>query len=232
MSAERPPDDELARLARAYNDPPDAPAEEIWVGVRRALAEEGALEPREGVTPIREGRERLRRARWLGPARWAVAAAALLILGIGLGRWSAVEGPTGAAGTTATVAGPGPRDAARPLRVAASRHLSASETFLTVVRADARSGRIDPAISRWAGSLLSETRLLLDSPVARDPEMTALLEDLELILMQVVQASESGEIDRERTRQELELLSRGIDANDMTVRIEAILPPVPDATGI
>lgn len=230
MSAERPLDDELARLARAYNDPPDAAAEEIWDGVRRTLAEEGALEPREGVTPVREGRERRRRARWLGPTRWAVAAAALLVLGIGLGRWSAVEDPTGAAGPT--VAGPGPEDAAGPLRVATSRHLSASGTFLTVVRADARSGRIDPAISRWAGSLLSETRLLLDSPVARDPEMTALLEDLELILMQVVQASASGEIDPERSRRELELLSRGIDANDMTVRIEAILPPVPDATGI
>ncbi len=230
MSGERPLDEKLARLARAYNEPPAAPAEEIWGRVRRSLEEEGRLAEPEGVTPIREGRQERRAHRWLGPARWAVAAAALLILGIGLGRWSAVEGPRAASGPGVGAAVSG--DPAGPLRLAASRHLSASESFLTVVRAEARSGRLDPGVSRWATSLLSETRLLLDSPVARDPEMAGLLEDLELLLMQVVQASGSGGSDEGRFRQELELLTRGIDANDMTVRIEAILPPIQDATGI
>lgn len=230
MSVEGPLQEKLARLARAYNDPPAPPAEEIWGEVRRSLEEDGRLVEPEGVAPLRKRGRRRSAHRWLGPARWAVAAAALLVLGIGLGRWSAVEGPSGAAGPA--VAGSGSEDSAAPLRVAAGRHLSASETFLTVVRADARSGRLDPAVSRWATSLLAETRLLLDSPLAGDAEMATLLEDLELILIQVVQASGRGGIDEERSRQELELLTRGIDANDMTVRIEAILPPIQDATGI
>ena len=41
----------------------------------------------------------------------------------------------------------------------------------------------------WAGGLLLQTRLLLDSPVADDPEMQELLEELELVLAQIVSLS-------------------------------------------
>ena len=43
-----------------------------------------------------------------------------------------------------------------------------------------------------ARSLLGTNRLLLDSPVATDPRMRQLLEDLELVLAQIAQLSAEG----------------------------------------
>ena len=39
----------------------------------------------------------------------------------------------------------------------------------------------------WAKGLLSNTRLLLDSPAGDDPRRAKLLQDLELVLAQIVQ---------------------------------------------
>jgi len=48
---------------------------------------------------------------------------------------------------------------------------------------------MDAQLGAWARQLLSNTRLLLDSPVANDPQRRPLLEDLELVLVQIVQLS-------------------------------------------
>jgi hypothetical protein len=68
------------------------------------------------------------------------------------------------------------------------QHLARAEAFLTEFRAGAERDASGAPLGAWARDLLSTTRLLMDSPAAEDPRTRALLEDLELVLAQIVQA--------------------------------------------
>jgi hypothetical protein len=73
-------------------------------------------------------------------------------------------------------------------QLAAVRHLSEAEALLTSFRTrSATDQQMDAQLGSWARELLSNTRLLLDSPVANDPQRRPLLEDLELVIVQIVQ---------------------------------------------
>ena len=74
---------------------------------------------------------------------------------------------------------------ATPYRVAAMQHLVTTEALLVSLRSDVRAGRKDTMIATWAGQLLGTTRMLMDSPAGRDPQLKQLLEDLELVLAQI-----------------------------------------------
>lgn len=210
-------DDLAARLRDSYNAPPETPREEMWAIV------EASLEARRGagassgakVIPLETIRARRTPAvhRGLG---WGVAAAALLILGVGIGRMS-LRTPAPTAGAVDV---PDPT----ALHVAALEHLGQTESLLTVVRADARSGRLDPQVGPWARSLLAETRLLLDAPDERDPAMKELLQDLELVLVQIVGVTDNGGHNAARTRTELNLTLQGLKDRDLLPRIQAMVP--------
>jgi len=77
------------------------------------------------------------------------------------------------------------REAALPYRVATMQHLVTTEALLVSLRTDVRAGRKDTTIATWAGQLLGTTRMLMDSPAGRDPQLKQLLEDLELVLAQI-----------------------------------------------
>jgi hypothetical protein len=77
------------------------------------------------------------------------------------------------------------RESALPYRVAAMQHLVTTEALLVSLRSDVRAGRTDTTIATWAGQLLGTTRMLMDSPAGRDPQLKQLLEDLELVLAQI-----------------------------------------------
>jgi hypothetical protein len=77
----------------------------------------------------------------------------------------------------------------RAYSVAASQHLTEAEAMLTAFKGDLSQGRMDAQIASWGKDLLSNTRLLLDSPAAQDPTRRKLLQDLELVLVQIVQLS-------------------------------------------
>lgn len=75
--------------------------------------------------------------------------------------------------------------------LALARHLTQAEALLVAFAEPARESEADRAetdakLAKWAGSLLTNTRILLDSPVADDPLRRRLLEDLELVLVQMV----------------------------------------------
>lgn len=215
---------DLRRELAGYHAPPEPPREEMWAEIRRELRREEA-----GDAPAARRDRRARRP----PAPWVWAAAALLVVGIGIGRWSAPGGPAGGGpADDEPVAGAARGAGSRaPVRRAAFQHLSAAESFLTGVRADARRGDMADGAASWARGLLTETRLLLDSSVARDPELGPLLTDLELILAQVTRAAEAQGEAGGRGREELELLTRGIDESDMNLRIDAVLPASTGSTG-
>jgi len=90
---------------------------------------------------------------------------------------------------------------ARAYTVATGQHLIEAEAMLTAFKGDLSQGRMDAEISAWGKDLLSNTRLLLDSPAARDPVRRRLLQDLELVLVQIVQLSpKSSARDRDLIR--------------------------------
>jgi hypothetical protein len=212
------------RLREEYNVPPEAPVEEMWAAIRPGLA------PRSrDVVPIQEALSRRVYAsrRSLG---WVAAAAAALVLGIGIGRVSApvnvpVSAPEGGVDGSLTVV----REAS-VARAAALEHFGRSESLLTMVRADARSGGVDPDVQRWARELLAETRLLMDLPQADDAAVRALLEDLELVLAQIVGGAEASG-DSSGDRSEMALALEGLENRDVLARIQAVLPAGPGLAG-
>jgi hypothetical protein len=99
----------------------------------------------------------------------------------------------------------------RTYRVASDQHLSRAEALVAVVAATSADATMDSLTAKWARDILTNTRLLLDSPAGEDPVRRKLLEDLETVLVQLVQRSGRTEEDRamlDRTLQRTQLLTR------------------------
>jgi hypothetical protein len=159
-----------------------------------------------------------------------MAAAAILVLGLGIGRMTAPSS-TSLPGASSETAGRTDSSPADPLRVAALDHLVRSESLLTLARADARTGRVDSDVAEWARVLLIQTRLLLDARKAPDPLLNPLLEDLELVLVQLVGAANTDAETPGTMRSELNLALDGLDRNEVLPRIRAVLPGDPRRLG-
>lgn len=184
----------LQDAAKTYNVPRPTPREEMWARIKAS---------------------RVRRPQpWL---RWGLAAAAVLLVGIGIGRVTSNQSAGLAIADTT--------GRALVYRVAATQYLSRTESFLTGFRADLRAGRVD-AFPGQARDLLATSRLLLDSPAADDPRMRALLEDLELVLVQISQL-EAG-----RDRRNADLITQDMDQRNVLPNLRSAIPagPVPVRT--
>jgi hypothetical protein len=108
--------------------------------------------------------------------------------------------------------------AARAYSVVATQHLTEAEAMLTAFKGDLNQGRMDAQIASWGKDLLSNTRLLLDSPAASDPARRQLLQDLELILVQIVQLS-PGSPARDR-----DLIEGALTDDQVLTRLRTALP--------
>ena len=215
-----------------YNVPPETPREQMWTAIENRIGSPGdgdALvqpsEPEAGTERVATGSDVIdlgaaRRER-LGPTHqmmgWTVAAAAVLVMGVGIGRMTApvVQAtPTFAASTPS----------GGTMALAAQDHLGRTESLLTMVLADARAGRVVPETAEWARGLLVQTRLLMDNERELDPAVDDLLLDLELVLVQIVGVSDTGSMDEAMARTELELALRSLEDGEVLTRIQAALP--------
>ncbi len=107
-------------------------------------------------------------------------------------------------------------------QLTAVRHLSEAEALLTSFRTRSTADQqMDAQLGRWARALLSNTRLLLDSPVANDPQRRPLLEDLELVLVQIVQLSPGN------TPQDRELIEKTLQQDQVMTRLRTAIPAGP-----
>lgn len=213
-------DDAVRRAAAGYHEPPPTPHDEMWRAVEARLGERPGPVPRER-RPSTPRRIFARRGvgGWVG---LAVAASAILALGVGLGRVSAPPTAPSAGPSVASRPAAAESESLTGVRLVAERHLQASESLLRLVQADARAGHVDAQVGGWARGLLLETRMLLDSDASRDPVLRELLQDLELLLAQV--AVLDGADTPERARTELDLIARGLDEQSMMTRIQSVLP--------
>ena len=192
-------DQRLREQARDYHRPPAVPREELWA---RIVAERARRRAAPRVLALRP---------WL---RWGLAAAAVLVLGIALGRLTAPVGqlatPPDSAGVVA-------------YRVAATQYLTRTEALLASFRAEARTGRLDAQFAGQARDLLTTTRLMMDSPAARDPRLKSLLEDLEVVLAQIAQVPAG------RAGEDVDLITQGIEQRSVLLRLQTAVPAGPGA---
>lgn len=104
-------------------------------------------------------------------------------------------------------------------QLAEVNHLSQAEALLTSMRTHSPSDQQqDARLASWARELLSNTRLLLDSPVAADPERRPLLQDLELLLVQIVQLSPAS------TPQDREIVEKSLQQDNLITKLRTAIP--------
>ena len=129
------------------------------------------------------------------------------------GDWRGADRPGSPDGTALR----GPQTSAYQL--AEMNHLSEAEALLTSFRTRSPSDQQhDARLAAWARELLSNTRLLLDSPVAQDPQRRPLLQDLELLLVQIVQLS-PGSTPRDR-----EIVERTLQQDNLMTKLRTAIP--------
>jgi hypothetical protein len=193
MNQHDPLDTLLRDAAARWRVPTEVPRDAIWASVAAEL-DAPAVVVRSGRTP--------------GWGLLSAAAAAALLVGVAIGRRGAapVVGPVPAA--VASIA------ANDPYQRATEELLG--QTAVLLVSLPERSV---PAVSNaqlvtQGVELLRTTRLLLDSPVATDPRMRTLLEDLELVLVQV------AGLEPRRT-EELTLIRDAVHQRDLLPRLRS-----------
>jgi hypothetical protein len=171
--------DELGRRLPKDRLPPT----DLWPAIRARLAAE--TRARQPVWP-----------RW-----WILTAggiAAALALGVFIGRQSAQRGDSDFA--TPIVAEVAPRESALPAayRRAVGEHLREAETVLVLFNSAAEP---DAELVGLARELAATSRLLTASRAGEDPEVRAMLLDLELLLMQVARVVDDDAIERQVVRE-------------------------------
>lgn len=234
-------DEFLEREARSYHEPPPTPRDAMWTRIEAERRARRAV-----VAPPRR--------RW-----WITtgALAATLLLGIAIGtsvkRSGNPAGPAtpvaaGRAPAAPAVVASAPAAHAAPpaatLRTpapapngttsgafdaAAADHLGRAEALLTTFNTESANGTIDPQIGAWAGDLLTTTRLLMDSPRARNPQTRKLLSDLEVVLAQIAQIKAQPDSQSD----ELEIIEHAVRRQNMMNRLRQATPsgPMPSVTG-
>lgn len=203
------------------DDLPDEPLEPALLAAAREY-HRPSEPPREAMWQAIEAERRVERARRPAPRRWvtwAAAAAALLAVGVGIGRVTRPDSP--ADGPSVASWGPpgaAPRVNETAYRVATVEHLGQSEAFLTLFRASVQSAGQERLASVTARQLLATNRLLLDSPAAADRRTRLLLEDLELVLAEIAQLAADARPD------DRELIREGLDRGGVLSRLRTEVP--------
>jgi hypothetical protein len=104
-------------------------------------------------------------------------------------------------------------------QVATLRHLADAEALLTSFSlGESRDATMNAKFADWAKGLLSNTRLLLDSPAGDDPRRAKLLQDLELVLAQIVQLSPAA------AATDRELIQGSIQEGQVITRLRTAIP--------
>lgn len=206
--------------ARTYRKPPQPDLDGMWTEIEReawGAVAVGTTQP----ARIEARRFGTRASGWL--------AAATLVIGIGLGRFSTTTKHDGtpSAQTVASVGSVAPVRSETsfdaPYNVETSQYLGQTAALLIALPAETRSGHPDDKFVGRAAELLTRTRLLLDSPAANDNQMRALLEDLELVLAQVVRL-QNGQNGQDRT--ELDLINRALEQRDVIPRLRTAVADI------
>jgi hypothetical protein len=201
----------LQREAQAYNVPPaTVPRDELYAAI---TAQRRLSDVRQKTPDRRHGA----RYAWIGMA-------ATLVIGVAIGKFALsrqdAAAPSLAVAPSAPTAPQNHTDTTSYAR-AATEELSRAEALLTAYSASNSNVAVDKQLSSWARDILSNTRLLLDSPAAADPARRKLLQDLELVLVQMVQRSPDAGAGEERAH-----IDRSLERTQVLTRLRSTVPAV------
>ncbi|HEY3747511.1 MAG TPA: hypothetical protein VGL17_14765 [Gemmatimonadaceae bacterium] len=201
-------DEIVTELPRSFNDPPPPPLDEMW-----AVIEDAHFNTSSAAGPARGA---------MSGVPWLAAAAALL-LGIGIGRYIPRDSRA-VANSSTPVAVASSHSASLPADTSAvaeayrdqtSRYLGQTAALLISLPSKDARGKTDALFAGKASDLLVTTRLLMDSPAARDPQMRSLLEDLELVLVQIAR------LRGEKSKADLDLIHQAVEQGDVLSRLNS-----------
>jgi hypothetical protein len=199
----------LQREARSYNAPPaNVPRDEMFA----AITAQRRLSDVRHKTP---DRRHTARYAWIGMA-------ATLVIGVAIGKFALSSQDTAApalAAAPSVQSAPQSSTDTTSYARAATAELSRAEALLTAYSASGANVAVDKQLSGWARDILSNTRLLLDSPAAVDPARRKLLQDLELVLVQMVQRSPEAGANEERAH-----IDRSLERTQVLTRLRSTLP--------
>ncbi|HUQ98094.1 MAG TPA: hypothetical protein VM166_01490 [Gemmatimonadaceae bacterium] len=190
---------------RDLNVPPTPPLDEMW-----AVIEDVHFNNVRAITPP----TRASRLPWL-------AAAATLIVGIGIGHYMPVGKPDAANGTASRAAVATDRNPADTSAVAdayrdqTTQYLGQAAALLISLPTATINTKTDAVFAGKATDLLVTTRLLMDSPAGQDPKLRGLLEDLELVLVQIAR------LRGERNKSDLDLIHQAVEQGDVLSRLNS-----------
>jgi len=217
-------DDQLRESAKEYNVPPETPRDAMWAAIQAKKAERTQADKRTGGQIDESKRLSVRPS--IRPSvrflRWPAAIAALLAIGIALGRLSAPRTEPAPAFVAATE--PASRSTGVAYQVATTEHLGQAEAFLTLFRTSVRRSGNEQLASATARQLLATNRLLLDSPAASDNRTRLLLQDLELVLAQIAQLSPRP------SSSDLDLITDDLKDSGVMSRLRTAVPSGTSAT--
>jgi hypothetical protein len=210
----------LQREAKAYNEPPaNVPCEEMFAAIVAARRAGAGAHARTARGP------HVTRFAWIGMA-------ATLVIGVAIGRFALTKQAASSVALRHADASASPRhaDASASLTPmdtnggasyaeAATAQLARAEALLSAYDASGANAGVDKQLSTWARDILSNTRLLLDSPAADDPSRRRLLQDLELVLVQMVQRSPAAGEAEERSH-----IDRSMERTQVLPRLRSALP--------
>ena len=198
----------IERLAPEVNVPPATPRMAMWDAIQKAQA---APAPVVSITSRR-------RTAWV----WPAAIAAALLVGVGVDRYMLTSPITAPAAPNTSLRSSADSTSSRLYRVAAVQTLTQAEALLTAYRSTDLANRNPAAakqLGQWGREVLSSTRLLLDSPAGEDPQLRALLDDVELVLVQIIRLSGSAPDSTERA-----LIDGAMREHQLLPRIRTAVP--------
>jgi hypothetical protein len=200
-------DDLMRDAAQHYNRPPDVPPLDVmWENIERELRHGRTSEAIDTLSfPVQ--RKSFLNHPW-------VRMAAMLAIGVGVGRFSVVLAGNPAADATASApAQPAETQVPTEYQLVTDHYLGETAALLIALPAELNSRRADTNFLARADDLLLQTRRLLDSPAAADPGLHTLFEDLELVLAQVVR------LQGDRDQMRIELLRQALEQRDVIPRL-------------
>jgi hypothetical protein len=184
----------MGDAANNWRVPRAAPLDEIWADVSSEVFGPG----RRFQVP------RILRSRWL-------AAAAVLLVGIAIGRATAPDSQSPPVPTIALQQdAPAP---AEPYDLVTERYLAQTVSLLVGLPQQLAAGKTDSAFQRQAEESLTNLRLLMDSPATDNPRLHSLFDDLELVLVQVIQLPRNG------SATDADLIRQAIQQRDVLPRL-------------